>query len=67
MAIQKIIKVGNSYAVTIPKQFLKEINLQAGQQVNVITNLHLETMTIQPVGAHIPIRDLTPEFVAWLK
>lgn len=32
---QKVIKVGNSYAVTIPKSFVKEVSLEAGYSVQV--------------------------------
>lgn len=30
---QKVIRVGNSYAVTLDSKFVKENNLQAGQQI----------------------------------
>lgn len=30
---QKVIKVGNSYAVTLDSKFVKENNLQAGEQI----------------------------------
>lgn len=37
--LQKIIQVGNSAAVTIPKGFLREINGRIGSRVNVQTNI----------------------------
>ncbi len=36
---QKIIAVGNSAAVTIPKDFLKESDMQIGDEIIVETNL----------------------------
>lgn len=37
--LQKIIQVGNSAAVTIPKGFLREINGRIGSRVNVQTDI----------------------------
>jgi antitoxin component of MazEF toxin-antitoxin module len=36
--IQKIIKVGDSLAVTIPKAFVRELNISAGNSVNLSVN-----------------------------
>jgi antitoxin component of MazEF toxin-antitoxin module len=38
MLKQKIIKTGNSLAVTIPSQFAKSIGIKPGEQVIVNTN-----------------------------
>ena len=35
MAKQKIIKTGNSLAVTIPSQFVQSVGIKAGQDVEV--------------------------------
>ena len=56
--IQKIIKVGNSYAVTIPKDVVNEIQLEVGQRVQV---------SIQPVTSGAIETQITPEFYSWLK
>lgn len=37
MLVQKLYKNGNSVAVTIPKEYLKELNLRDGSQVLVKT------------------------------
>jgi len=56
--IQKIIKVGNSYAVTIPKQTVNKNNLEVGQEVEV---------SIRPITVSPPESNLNPEFFSWLK
>ena len=56
--IQKIIKVGNSYAVTIPKDIVNEAKLEVGQKVQV---------AIQPVTGEAVETQITPEFYLWLK
>lgn len=40
MLTQKLYKNGNSVAVTIPKEYLKELNLRDGSQVIVEKNDH---------------------------
>jgi antitoxin component of MazEF toxin-antitoxin module len=37
MAKQKIIKTGNSLAVTVPSRFVHSVGIQAGQEVEVKT------------------------------
>ncbi|HUS59981.1 MAG TPA: AbrB/MazE/SpoVT family DNA-binding domain-containing protein [Nevskiaceae bacterium] len=37
MSKQKIIKTGNSLAVTIPSEFVKAVGVKAGRQVQVTT------------------------------
>ena len=37
MPKQKIIKTGNSLAVTIPSEFVKTVGIKAGRQVQVTT------------------------------
>ena len=53
--IQKIIRVGNSVAVTIPKKVMGEKNLKVGDSVNI---------TIDPVfAADKEIHDLTQKLI----
>ena len=54
--IQKIIRVGNSVAVTIPKKVLEEKNLKVGQ---------LAEVDVQPVTKTRKIT-LTPSFLKWV-
>lgn len=66
--LQKVIQVGNSLAVTVPRAFAREIRLRAGQRVRVDEDVTSETLTIQPMNARLPKSGgLTPEFVSWLK
>jgi len=53
--IQKVIKVGNSMAVTIPQSLAKEKNIQIGDSVN---------FTIEPTFAADPnIHELTQKLI----
>lgn len=65
--MQKILRVGNSYAVTIPKDFIQEVGWKAGQKVNVIRDIELRTITVQSRSKFRQIGSLTPEFLSWLK
>lgn len=38
MAKQKVIKVGNSLAVTLPSRVVKNLSIQAGDQIESIQN-----------------------------
>jgi len=48
--IQKIIKVGSSAAVTIPKKALEELNLRIGDSITVATNKAQKRVTIEPIA-----------------
>ena len=43
--VQKIIRVGNSLGITLPKDFVKQSGLSAGQ--TVVTNINNDTGTLQ--------------------
>ena len=64
---QKIIQVGNSLAVTIPSDFVREVKLKAGQNIRVDEDLETKTITLQPINADIKSGSITPEFLNWLK
>lgn len=64
---QKIIKVGNSYAVTIPRDFVEQTKWETGQQVVVEQDIESEVLTIQSKKAPLSKGTLTPEFLSWLK
>lgn len=63
--LQKIIKVGNSFAITIPKEFMKDKKWKAGESVYVDKS---------PDGSGIMVQKeqrssqnvLTPAFKNWL-
>ena len=46
---QKVIKVGTSAAVIIPKKSMKELGLKPGDMVNVETNKKTGSFSIRPV------------------
>lgn len=62
---QKIVRVGNSAAITISKDFLDQINLKIGDDVDVQSDKDLRVMTIKPKGSSA-ITNITPEFKNWL-
>ena len=65
--IQKLLKVGSSAAVTIPKKSLKELGLKIGDEVRVAVDAKEKTVIIEPVGrlskADKRIAKLTLDFI----
>ncbi len=64
MVQQKVIKVGNSLAVTLPKEFVKSSHIKAGQQVLVEADPQQDVIQIRTKEGSEP--SLTPEFKKWL-
>lgn len=62
---QKIIKVGNSAAITIPREFLKETGLKVGDEMALETNNKLKYLFGKPKN-EAGSNTLTPEFKSWL-
>lgn len=63
--IQKIIKVGNSAAITIPKEFLKEAKMKVGDEIELRTNGKIKVIYITPKKTdYKPV--ISPEFKSWL-
>jgi len=44
---QKVLKIGSSVGVTIPKESLKELGLKVGDPITVIVDKKRKTMAIQ--------------------
>lgn len=63
--IQKIIKVGNSAAVTLPKEFLQEADLHIGDEISMETNAQMRMFLGKP-KEEANKSTLTPEFKEWL-
>ncbi|OGG29269.1 hypothetical protein A3A63_03685 [Candidatus Gottesmanbacteria bacterium RIFCSPLOWO2_01_FULL_46_9] len=63
--LQTIIQVGNSLAITLPKDFTQKAKFRAGDKVDVDANADIPAVYVRPAknGAS---RALTPEFKAWL-
>lgn len=45
---QKVLRVGSSAAVTIPKRFLGELGLKIGDQVRVIVDRKRRAVVVRP-------------------
>ncbi len=56
---QKLLKVGSSAAVTIPKKSLKELGLKIGDEVRVNVNTSEKTVLIEPV------QKVSRELITW--
>ena len=65
---QKILKVGNSAAVTIPKKWLDELGLQPGDEVVVNTDRVGEKLEVYSVRGKVRSDSgITPEFLDIVK
>lgn len=63
--VQKIIQVGNSLAVTIPKEFAKKAGFKRGEDIAVETDFNSKVMLMKPKSM-AQKTSLTPEFYEWL-
>jgi len=63
--IQKIIKVGNSAAVTIPKSFLKKSGWAVGDELVVEGDAQTKLLLVKEKGSSYNTK-ITPEFKQWL-
>ena len=54
---QKLLKVGSSAAVTIPKKSLKELGLKIGDEVIVDVDSHKKRVVIERAGKAIVKKD----------
>lgn len=63
MTIQKIIRVGNSAAITIPKEFLQQSGLRIGDEMALDMNPELKYIYAKPKDDKSV---MTPEFKEWL-
>lgn len=61
---QKIIQVGKSAAVTLPRAFLKKVGWRIGSTIEVAADDASGEVHIRPVGKRSR-RGLSPEFLAW--
>lgn len=61
--LQKVIKVGNSAAVTIPKYFLNSAKIKIGDKVFTEFDEETNMIFVSPKS----FKGITPEFVRWTK
>ncbi len=66
MLTQKLYKNGNSVAVTIPKEYLKNLHLKDGSEVVVEQDPEAEVITISRKKSAKPATKLSPTFLKWL-
>lgn len=59
--IQKVLKVGSSVAVTIPKKSLKELGLKAGDTVSLTIDASRRRVIVEPSN------DVDKELIEWTK
>lgn len=65
--IQKLLRVGSSAAVTIPKKSLKELGLKIGDEIHVRINREKKTVLIEPIvrisSEDTKVAELTLNFI----
>jgi len=62
--IQKVLKVGSSAAVTIPKKSLKELGLKIGDSVSITVNRARKQVVIEmPVSVDSELMAWTDSFI----
>ena len=66
MLTQKLYKNGNSVAVTIPKEYLNDLNLRDGSQVVVEKDPNTQTIIISKKTSRVQ-SSITPKFLNWLE
>ena len=59
---QKVLKVGSSAAVTIPKKSLEELGLKSGDRVSVKIDKKQRRVSIEPV-----VREVDKELLDWTR
>lgn len=65
MKKQKVIKVGNSLAITLPAPFVRDGNINAGDELYIEHNADHKTLYVRPEKGQVG-DGLTPEFFEWL-
>jgi len=58
---QKVLKVGSSMAVTLPKKSLQELGIKAGDEVRVDVDFKKKRVIVEP-ASHVD-----PELLEWTK
>lgn len=63
--IYKIIKIGNSIGITLPKKLLSLFDLKQGEEVFIETDLKNKTILIKPI--QVAKNEVTPAVVTGMK
>lgn len=64
---QKVIRVGHSLAVIIPKVYIRQLGWKVGQLVNVEYDTELKMMIVESLETRSSKKDNVREFLNWLK
>lgn len=65
--LQKVLKVGSSAAVVIPKKSLKELGIAVGDMVNVSINERTKKISVQAHLVSATPSAVDSELMAWTK
>lgn len=60
--IQKLLRVGSSAAVTIPKKSLKELGLKIGDSISLVVDARNQKVVIEPAAEAVD-----QDTVAWAR
>lgn len=63
---QRIIQIGNSTGIIIPKALLDKLGLKPGEEVTVEEDTTMKTLTISKKGQKAKKISVTPDFLAML-
>lgn len=63
--MQKVIQVGNSAAITLPKKFLEGANISTGDSVNVDIDEATKVMVVS--SDKYPFLGMSPDISIWTK
>ena len=61
--LQKVIKVGNSVAITLPKDFLDNAKVKAGDRVHVEVDKSTDVMIVS--SKENPLMGISPDITHW--
>ena len=61
--LQKVIKVGNSVAITLPKDFLNNAGIKAGDRVHVDVDKSTDVMVVS--SKENPFMGISPDIAHW--
>jgi DNA polymerase III sliding clamp (beta) subunit (PCNA family) len=67
MRIYKIVGIGNSQGIILPKKFLESINSCWDKRVAVEVNTEYKMMVIKPIHSIYNHKYLNPDYFRWLQ
>lgn len=63
--LQKIIRIGNSFGITLSKQLLENVHLKAGDMVHVDKNEASNALIVS--SKKNPLKSMSPDIIQWTK